>query len=205
MATKLRPVETREEALRRLAQIARKRGIRVVTYPVTGEQFALSLSNPETVHRVTPLGCDCLGFTYHNRCTHYAALLEATGELPPDGPGSPAAPAQIAAPVVLCEACDEVMAHVNGVAFECACGALYEIDWNTADEIDLALSMLSQRDSVRYDAVVRMLSDESTADNSRRSDAPAALGRYAVSPNEIAAVLVWRADLDQRADEQIAA
>jgi hypothetical protein len=65
--------------------------------------------------------------------------------------------------------------------------------------------MLSRRDPERYDAVVRMLSDESSADNSRRSDAPAALGRYAVSPNEIAAVLIWRADLDQRADEQIAA
>ena len=145
MVTKLRLVETREEALNRLARLAQKRAIRVLTYPLTGERFALSLSHPETVHRVNRLGCDCLGFTYHNRCTHYAALLESLGELPPERPGSPAAPAQAAVPVVLCDACDEVMAHVNGVAFECACGGLYEIDWETADEIDVALAELSQR------------------------------------------------------------
>ena len=110
MVTKLRLVETREEALNRLARLAQKRGIRILTYPLTGEQFALSLSHPETVHRVNRLGCDCLGFTYHNRCTHYAALLDSLGELPPERPGSPAAPAQVAVPVVLCDACDEVMA-----------------------------------------------------------------------------------------------
>ena len=209
MVTKLRLVETREEALNRLARLAQKRGIRVLTYPLTGERFALSLSHPETVHRVNRLGCDCLGFTYHNRCTHYAALLESLGELPPERPGSPAAPAQAAVPVVLCDACDEVMAHVNGVAFECACGGLYEIDWETADEIDVALAELSQRDPDRYDAVTRMLSDEvlgaSAVREGRRSDAPASLGLYGVSPNEIAAVLIWRAELESRNDEQIAA
>ncbi|HEX3303776.1 MAG TPA: hypothetical protein VHR64_12905 [Thermomicrobiales bacterium] len=209
MVTKLRLVETRDEAILRLAGLAKKRGIRVLTYPLTGEQFALSLSHPETVHRVTRLGCDCLGFTYHNRCTHYAALLESLGELPPEQPGSPAAPAQVAAPVVLCDACDEVMAHVNGVAFECACGGLYEIDWETADEVDVALAELSRQDPDRYDAVTRMLSDELTAGDTsregRRSDAPAALGLYGVSPNEIAAVLIWRADLDSRSDDAIAA
>ena len=209
MVTKLRLLETRDEALNRLARLARKRGIRVLTYPLTGEQFALSLSHPETVHRVTRLGCDCLGFTYHSRCTHYAALLDSLGELPPERPGSPAAPAQVAAPVVLCDACDEVMAHVNGVAFECACGGLYEIDWDTADEIDGALAELSLRDPDRYDAVTRMLSDElgsgDTSRDGRRSDAPAALGCYGVSSNEIAAVLIWRADLERRSEDQIAA
>ena len=209
MVTKLRLVETREEALNRLARLAQKRGIRVLTYPLTLEQFALSLSHPETVHRVNRLGCDCLGFTYHNRCTHYAALLESLSELPPERPGSPAAPAQAAVSVVLCDACDEVMAHVNGVAFECACGGLYEIDWETADEIDVALAELSQRDLDRYDAVTRMLSDEvlgaSAVREGRRSDAPASLGLYGVSPNEIAAVLIWRAELESRNDEQIAA
>jgi hypothetical protein len=209
MVTKLRLLETRDEALNRLARLARKRGIRVLTYPLTGEQFALSLSHPATVHRVTRLGCDCLGFTYHNRCTHYAALLDSRGELPPERPGSPAAPAQVAAPVVLCDACDEVMAHVNGVAFACTCGGLYEIDWETADEVDAALAELSLRDADRYEAVTRMLSDDVTNGDAsregRRSDAPAVLGLYGVSPNEIAAALIWRADLESRGDGQIAA
>jgi hypothetical protein len=209
MVTKLRLLETRDEALNRLARLARKRGIRVLTYPLTGEQFALSLSQPETVHRVTRLGCDCPGFTYHNRCTHFAALLDSLGELPPERPGSPAAPAQVAAPVVLCDACDEVMTHVNGVAFECACGGLYEIDWKTADEIDAALAELSLRDPDRYDAVTRMLSDELGSEDpsrdGRRSDAPAVLGLYGVSSNEIAAVLIWRAELERRSEDQVAA
>lgn len=210
MVAKLRPLETREEALQRLARLARKRGIRVLTYPLTGEQFALSLSHPEVIHRVTPLGCDCLGFTYHNRCTHYAALLESLGELPPEHPSTPAAPGQTSAPVVLCDQCDEVMTHVNGVTFACSCGADFEVDWYVADEVDLALAHLSQSEPNRYQAVVQMLTDNDSdgAEDGYaacRSDAPATLGRFGVSPNQIAAVLIWRAELDDMSDTVLAA
>ena len=210
MVAKLRVLETREEALERLARLARKRGIRVLTYPLTGEQFALSLSRPEVVHRVTRLGCDCLGFTYHNRCTHYAALLESLGELPPDRPGSPAASGQVSPPVVLCDQCYEVMLHINGVSFSCACGADFEVEWSLVDELDLAIANLSQRDPDRYQAVVEMLTDGDSANDhvahgACRSDAPATLGKFGVNPNQIAAVLVWRADLDYRRDTELAA
>jgi hypothetical protein len=210
MVAKLKAMETRDEALRRLARLAHKRGIRVLTYPLTGEQFALSLSHPEVVHRVTRLGCDCLGFTYHQRCTHYAALLENLGELPPEHPGSPASSGQVSAPVVLCDQCDDVMRHINGISFDCACGARFESDWHLADEIDNALASLSQRDPDRYEAVVQMLGDDDStgATDGReacRSDAPATLGRFGVRPNDIAAVLIWRVDLESRVEEDQAA
>lgn len=210
MVAKLRVLETRDQALLRLARLARKRGIRVLTYPLTGETFALSLSHPDVVHRVTPLGCDCLGFTYHNRCTHYAALLELRGELPPDFPDQPAVGSRVAGPVVLCDQCDEVMTHVNGVSFMCACGAMYELDWQSADEVDRALDDLSRRDPDRFAAMLGMLGDEDSmtimsAPGACRSDAPATLGMFGANPNDIAAVLIWRTDLESLDEAETAA
>lgn len=89
MATKLRRLETYSEMLIRLAGAASKRGIRIYTYNPTGDYFATSRSQPSSLHRVTKWSCDCEGFRWHRRCTHYAALLEQLGELPPmPEPGS---------------------------------------------------------------------------------------------------------------------
>jgi hypothetical protein len=203
MITELRPIETRDQALHRLARLARKRGIRILTYPLTGEQFALSLSHPEAVHRVTRLGCDCLGFTYHNRCTHYAALLEMLGELSPEPAEKSVSADRAMSPVVVCDKCDEIMTHVNGVSFACSCGERYAVGWQTAEEIDRAVARLSLHDPDRFAAILDLLSDEDESEvgvrrTASRADAPATLGLYHVSANDIAAVLVWRADLDDR-------
>jgi hypothetical protein len=203
MITELRPIETRDQALHRLARLARKRGIRILTYPLTGEQFALSLSHPEAVHRVTRLGCDCLGFTYHNRCTHYAALLEMLGELSPEPTEMSVSTDRAMSPVVVCNHCGEIMTHVNGVSFGCSCGERYAVGWQTAEEIDRAVARLSLHDPERFAAISDLLSNDVESEvgarqQASRADAPAALGLYHVNANDIAAVLVWRTDLDER-------
>jgi hypothetical protein len=43
--------------------------------------FCSSASSPEP-HYVTGLSCDCRGFMGHQRCTHYALLLDHLGWLP---------------------------------------------------------------------------------------------------------------------------
>jgi hypothetical protein len=73
--------ETQAEAIHRLALQAEKRGIRIHRYGET--TFATSVSRHGDLHRVTPWGCDCLGFLYHGRCSHYAAFLADQGALPP--------------------------------------------------------------------------------------------------------------------------
>ena len=80
----LRLIETTEQAIRRLAARAREHGIRVYQYPHTGEWYCSSYSQPDMLHRVTRVSCDCPGFTRHGRCQHHAALLHYLGELPPD-------------------------------------------------------------------------------------------------------------------------
>ena len=211
MVAKVQNIETRDEALRRLARQAHQRGIRVVRYPITGEHFALSRSQPEIVHRVTPVSCDCLGFSYHNRCTHYAALLEQTGQLPP-APLERVSFDRATEPVVICDQCDAVMSHVNGVTFECSCGEVYDLDWRAAEELDRALSDLSLRDPDRYDWILKMLTDEGDRPLAGidpdhqpcRADVPVALGRFDVRPNDVAAVLIWREDLQRTSDQQAA-
>jgi len=83
-----KPVETRAQALHRLASEARKRGIAIHVYDlgVSPEYFATSQSRPGTLHRVTLLSCDCAGFMRNQRCTHHARLLDEVGELPPVDP-----------------------------------------------------------------------------------------------------------------------
>jgi hypothetical protein len=82
----LRLIETRDQAIRRLAAQESERGIRVYQYEPTGEWYASSYRWPDRLHRVTRVSCDCPGFCKHGRCQHRAALLHYLGELPPDPP-----------------------------------------------------------------------------------------------------------------------
>jgi len=97
-----RPVESRDEALIRLAAVAEERDVKIFTYPHTNEFYATSVSRPGALHRVTALSCTCAGFVRHQRCVHFAALLEHIGELPPIEPEP--APATTGIEIV-CEVC----------------------------------------------------------------------------------------------------
>ncbi len=71
----------RSEDLARLADQAERRGVRILLTS-DGQHFATSASNPTTLHRVSPQGCDCKGFTYWRRCQHHSLLLAELGRLP---------------------------------------------------------------------------------------------------------------------------
>ena len=93
------PKETRDAAIRRLAVTALERGVQVYCYEngPTVTYYATSVSRPGTLHRVTMVSCDCLGFVTHHRCVHHAALLAEIGELPePDPDGAAALAARYA-------------------------------------------------------------------------------------------------------------
>lgn len=79
-AIERRPGETIDEAIVRLAVVARERGITIIVRD--GRYFATSYTQPHKLHFVTLLSCDCRGFAHHGRCTHHSALLEALGQLP---------------------------------------------------------------------------------------------------------------------------
>ena len=66
--------------LHRLAALAHTRGLRL-TQESESAWFASSVSTDEP-HYVTGLSCDCRGFMEHQRCTHYAALLDHLDWLP---------------------------------------------------------------------------------------------------------------------------
>ena len=74
--------ETRDETLIRLASQARARGVQLFRVVTSGEVFATSISRPGELHRVTHLSCDCEGFIRHQRCMHYAKLMDDLGWLP---------------------------------------------------------------------------------------------------------------------------
>jgi hypothetical protein len=75
-------MESHDASIVRLAQTARQRRIQVFKDVASGQWFATSASKPDTLHRVTALSCDCMGFVAHQRCTHHSALLAKLGWLP---------------------------------------------------------------------------------------------------------------------------
>lgn len=90
-----RSVESREQAIRRLAEKARESGVRLTRDRRDGRHYASSASRPGTWHYVTGYSCDCQGFATHGRCMHHSALLVALGwigdvdpEPDPDPPAS---------------------------------------------------------------------------------------------------------------------
>ncbi len=74
------PRPTTPADLHRLAALAHTRGLRL-TQESESVWFCSSASSPEP-HYVTGLSCDCRGFQEHQRCTHYALLLDHLGWLP---------------------------------------------------------------------------------------------------------------------------
>ena len=82
--------ETHDAALVRLAHKARAAGIRLYRDRNDGRHYASSVSQPGTLHYVTGLSCDCVGFATHRRCQHFAALLAALGWLATDPEPAPA-------------------------------------------------------------------------------------------------------------------
>jgi len=82
--------ETRDEALVRLSKQARQRGVQLFRVVTTGEVFATSISRPGELHWLTHLSCDCPGFIRHQRCQHYAKLMDDLGWLPVVADESPA-------------------------------------------------------------------------------------------------------------------
>jgi hypothetical protein len=76
-------VETREEALRRLLQVARDSGVRLLRDDA-GEMWATSVSDPDWLHKVEPDSCGCRGFARAGRCRHVAALQSHLGYFDPE-------------------------------------------------------------------------------------------------------------------------
>jgi hypothetical protein len=66
--------------LHRLAARAQARGVRL-TQERPGVWFCSSASGGDP-HYTTGLSCDCRGFMEHQRCSHYALLLDHLGWLP---------------------------------------------------------------------------------------------------------------------------
>lgn len=74
----LLPAETAElKAHLERASKARQEGMELFVDRRTNEYFATSKSQPGTLHRVTLLSCDCLGFVRHQHCRHHSALVIA--------------------------------------------------------------------------------------------------------------------------------
>jgi len=76
----VRSVETKAQAVVRLAAQATANGVRIYAYDLT--YYATSTSDPSALHRVTAWSCDCHAFRFRGRCQHHAALLAHIGELP---------------------------------------------------------------------------------------------------------------------------
>jgi hypothetical protein len=121
MAEKI--IETRDEALQRLAAEAKKTGFQIYLYPRTGEYYATSTSSPDELHRVTLMSCDCPGSLRHQQCTHHAALLAEFDELPPLPP-TPIKPTR--APYNLTDA---ELVMLRGQALRLAAQTGNPIDW----------------------------------------------------------------------------
>jgi hypothetical protein len=105
--------ETHDEALVRLAKQARDRGVQLFRVVTTGEVFATSISRPGELHRVTHLSCDCPGFIRHQRCMHYAKLMDSLDWLPVvESASSPV-------PCTACDATGRVWLEGSWSADEC--------------------------------------------------------------------------------------
>ena len=71
----------------RLADVAHERGLRL--FRDGPRWYCSSASDPGHGYFVTGLSCTCQGFMAHQRCSHYALLLERLGWLPEVEPEMP--------------------------------------------------------------------------------------------------------------------
>jgi len=85
------------EDFHRLADLAHQRALQL--FRDGPRWYCTSASDPGACYFVTGFSCTCPGFVSHQRCTHYALLLERLGWLPelpelePDMPYVEASPA----------------------------------------------------------------------------------------------------------------
>ena len=200
--------ESRDQALRRLALQAINLDIRVLEYVPTNEVYATSYSQPDRLHRLTAVSCDCAGFQRHGQCMHFAVFLWHRGELPPLDP-DPSPPAM---PVVLCGQCDQPMTYLADVSFRCSCGHAWSCAWQPADILDRILCTISQSDPDRFTAIERLLSPGGGAVPAgvdpdqcpSRGDVCHMTGLYGYSANEHAAVLLWQRARQNASDRHAA-
>ena len=210
MVTSVTPSETHDEAVHRLSAQALKRDLRIYEHTPSGEFYCSSFSQPDVIHRVTLVSCECDGFARHQRCQHHARLLHHLGELP--RLGSDHDPDPPAVPVVVCGQCGEPMRYLAGVSFDCGCGHTWSADWQAADDVDRRIAERSRTDSDLLDWIERMLTPGGDAvpagvDPDQcpgREDVAAALELWSYSANEIAAVLLWQRDRQDTADRMAA-
>jgi hypothetical protein len=99
-------IETRTEALRRLAQVARESGVRLLRDDA-GEMWTTSVSEPGWLYKVEPDRCGCRGFAMYRRCRHVAALLSHLGYFDPEPESTPISAAAIS-PCAECGGLGEV-------------------------------------------------------------------------------------------------
>jgi hypothetical protein len=190
--------------IHKLAAEARAKGVQLFR-DQSGRYFATSRKNPEVLHYVTGLSCDCLEFCQLGSCPHHALLLEELKWLAPDPTPEPQ-------PAVLCDQCGEAMQYLAGVSFACQCGHTWSAEWEPVDKIEMAVVALSSRGLAELlDEAVTMLAADFApvcgADPDEcacREDAPSLLNLAAYSSNEVAAALVWMRDREDVADRMVA-
>ena len=205
MIAKIREHESHIETLRRLGEQARMAGVQIFWDEVTRRPFATSRRDPSKLHQVSAISCTCQGFIQTGACGHIGLLLIELGYLPTEPTPPTPIRATTATPAVLCDQCGEAMTHVNGVAFECRCGATYQPDWQVIDTIERAIC---RADSEEVDQIAaefltvagpRQYGPDPDQ-NPCREDAPDLLGLHAYPANELPACLIWQADRADVAD-----
>src|SRR5215204_3174881 len=75
------PRPTTPADLHRLATLAQQRGLQLTQEQPT-VWFCSSASDPGRRYDLTAYSCTCRGFQEHQRCSHYALLLDHLGWLP---------------------------------------------------------------------------------------------------------------------------
>ncbi len=109
-------VVTRPVDLWRLAELAERRGIRILVEPISGEHFATSGSKDNILYRLTGFSCTCKGFLHWQRCSHHSLLLSQLGWLPDPDP-DPASPTPAAAAALEPDACPDCDGSGQVVAY----------------------------------------------------------------------------------------
>lgn len=104
MVTPIHP-ESHEDAVRRLAAKARAEGVKLYRDARDGRYYASSVSQPDHLHYLTGVSCDCAGFISYQRCKHHSALLVALGWIEDPDPEPPTPIAPVIGRILRCETC----------------------------------------------------------------------------------------------------
>lgn len=97
--------ETMVQTLTRLADKARKEGVRLQHNALTGEYYATSGTQDGIRYHVTAYSCECKGFERFGYCKHVGALATALGLI--------ARPEETPVTVPACTACEGRGFHIK--------------------------------------------------------------------------------------------